>query len=276
MDALLTPVSTKYLRAERDDEQVSSEMRLAEKAESHPKAPSTDDALEILRNQPGYDALIATLQHLTAQLRVPTPQSASIVHVLVADITPNYWTLLRQGSGDDAACQAPSTPYHAELLLSCLRSVSGLNAIVAHVKALIQDSRPGRHEAKRPGTAANLNIFLDVLDTLLAGDVSIRSLWTFSATKLPNAAMSRAQSQQLAALLANGRILSTAAEASTVEGTTSSWTADGAEYSKWIGRNFSTWAKAHMAEDEMAFCFEVFLRSMSLGYSGNARLSALP
>lgn len=270
MDELLTPVSTRHLKTKRDNELLLSEARpskLPEKAPVLSDVTSADDALQVLKGQPGYDSLIAALRYLTThafQLQVPTPQSASIVHVLVTEITPNYWTLLRQGEADDGA----STPRHVELLLSCLRSVSGLNAIVAHIKALIQESRLGNREPKRPDVTPNLDVFLDVLATLLDGNASIRNLWASSATKLPNAAMKRAQSQLLAALLANGRVLSTAAEASAVAGTKSPWVADGVEYSRWIGRNLSSWAKTPSPEDEGAFCFDVFQRSLSLGYPG--------
>ncbi|KAM4054993.1 telomere length regulation protein [Hirsutella rhossiliensis] len=269
MDELLTPVSTTYLRSKRDAEPHLSETRPSKQREESPalsKVASADDALKVLKSQPGYDALIAALRYLTAhafQLQLPTPQSASIVHVLVTDIAPNYWTLLRQGSADHGSC--PASSHHVDLLLTCLRSVSGLNAIVAHIKALIQESRLGNHEAKRPDITLNLDVFLDVLATLLAGDAAIRNLWTSSATKPPNAAMKK----QLVALLTNGRILSTAAEASAVVGTGSPWVADGAEYSKWIGRNLSSWAKTHFSDDENTFCFDVFQRSMSLGYPGS-------
>ncbi|KJZ73629.1 hypothetical protein HIM_06962 [Hirsutella minnesotensis 3608] len=281
MDALLTPVSSKYLRPRASEEPFLSQSKPVIKPSVARTAIATvssaDEALEVLKNQPDYDSLIAVLRYLTAshqsegsfQLQSPSPQSASIIHALVSEIVPNYWTLLRENSvGNDS--KEPLTRGDVPLLLSCLRSVSGLNAVTAHLKALIQESKVGNKETKRPDLGLNMKIFLELLASMLAGDSSIHSLWVSSTVKIANASLKRVQSQQLISLLASGRIPSLAAEAFAVIETAGDWVADGAEYSKWIARSLSAWAKSATLKDELAFSFDVFQRSLSLGYAGKS------
>ncbi|PHH69150.1 hypothetical protein CDD80_6979 [Ophiocordyceps camponoti-rufipedis] len=270
MDQELRPVSTTYLRTRHGQDLSPSELRPCKKAKEGLSAAgvsSPDNALEVLKSQPDYDDLVAVLRYLAkeeAQLRLPTPTSASITHALVSEIVPNYWVMLREGSGADES-------EHLELLLASLRSVTGLNAIITQCKVLIQEANLFSKEARRPDISLNLRLLLDVLATLLAGHGSIRLLWEAAVTNRGDATASKGQSQQLAALLANGRILSTAAEASAIVGREAlgSWLADGIDYSVWIGRNLSSWAGAQMSDDKVSFAFDVFQRSMSLGYPGS-------
>ncbi|PFH60779.1 hypothetical protein XA68_10344 [Ophiocordyceps unilateralis] len=267
MDQELTPVSTTYLRTRHDQDMSPSEVRPAKKAKEAvflAGVSSVDEALQLLKNQPDYDDLIVLLRYLStaeAQLRLPTPTSASIIHTLVSEIVPNYWVLLRGADESD----------HVELLVACLRSVTGLNAIMTQCKVLIQEARLSSKEARRPDLDLNLRLLLDVLAYLLAGRDSIRLLWEASVTNRGEATVSKGQSQQLAALIANGRILSTAAEVAAMVGKEAlgSWLADGIDFSVWVGRNLSSWARTQMSDDEVAFAFDVFQRSMSLGYPGS-------
>ncbi|RDA84192.1 hypothetical protein CP532_0273 [Ophiocordyceps camponoti-leonardi (nom. inval.)] len=269
MDLDLTPVSTTYLRTRHGHEISPSDTRPAKKAKEAAAVTSAEEALHALKSQPDYDDLITILRYLNtseAKLRLPTPTSASIIHALVSEIVPNYWVSLREGSGTDEA-------EHLELLLTCLRSVTGLNAIITQCKPLIQESKLSGNKAKRPDVELNLRLLLDVVGFLLAGHDSIRLLWGASITNHEDSTANKAQSQQLAALIANGRILSTAAEASVVVGKEALsndlvWLSSGVDFSVWIGRNLSSWASTQMSEDEVAFAFDVFQRSMSLGYAG--------
>lgn len=281
---LLTPVSTTYLRSKNDAEPLLTEVKPTKRAKDvafPSKISSADEALEVLRSQPDYDALAAVLRYLTLdapapgafQLRVPSPKGAAIVHVLVTEIVPNYWTLLQEGSTNAGAGAASSRPDDVELLLRCLRSVTGLNAVTAHVTALLQESKAGSSESKRPDIKLNLGVFLDVLAALLSGDDSIRNIWTCSTAKLADATLKKVQSQHLVSLIGSGRILSTAAEASSVVGkdelsADARWISDGVELSRWIGRNLASWAKLQPAEDDLSFCFDMLQRAMRLGYPG--------
>ncbi|KAJ6446165.1 sister chromatid separation protein (Src1) [Purpureocillium lavendulum] len=284
MDDLLTPVSTTYLKARRDDAPRLTEVKPNHKVkeegeEAISDVASPEDALEILKNQPGYDALIAVLRYLTADspsttafhLHTPSPKSAAIVHVLVTEIVPNYWALLQEGSTYGGAGPSSSAPDDAELALRCLRSVTGLNAVIAHLKAIINESRAEGRGPSRPDLTLNAKLFLDLLNALLKGDDTVRAIWTSSTSTLTEGPQRKIQSQQLVSVITGGRILSTAAEAAAVIGredisTTSEWVTDGIEFCKWIALNIASWAKRKPSTTEATLCTDLFQRSLSLGY----------
>lgn len=284
MDELLTPVSTTYLKPRKEPEPFFTEIKSTkpvETSESSWSVTSADETLDALKSQPDYDTLLSALHFLAKQkpssdgfnLQIPGPKSAAIVHLLVSDIAPNYWTLLLEGSADeDPQAEGPRSR-DAELFLRCLRNVSGLNAIIAQTRALIQESRIGGKEAKRSDTSLNLATLVHLLAAVLDADDFVHTIWKSAVGGLSNAAMKKAQSQQLLSILTNGRIISIAAEAFVVIGRQQArpeiqWIADGVEYVKWIGRNITAWAKLSPAGDELRFCSDLFQRSTSLSYSG--------
>lgn len=286
MDELLTPVSTTYLKPRRNnDGLLLAEVRSTKKVSEPTRVSSissADEALDVLRNQPDYDSLILVLQYLSAggrghehfQLQKPGPKSATLIHLLVSEITPNYWTLLQEGSVDDSPSQGHANSQDVNLFTRCLQSGAGLSGILTHIKALIEEHKFGGRDTKRPDISLNLGIFLDLLSCLLDGDDSVRAIWMASTGTLDSAGLKKAQSQALLSILGSGRIPSLAAEALSIvdEGDLQSrarWTADGVEYSRWIGRNIASWARILKGEDaETQFCFDVFQRGMSLGYAG--------
>ncbi|PHH67160.1 hypothetical protein CDD81_2929 [Ophiocordyceps australis] len=276
MDGLLNHASTACVG--RDDQLLlqSSEQSRAAPQVKCKQPTSRDDALEVLRSQPSYDALIATLKVLACpepargrdgalSLYAPGPRNAAIVHVLVSEIVPNYWAVLQ-----DDRCRPNSSlaGHDVQLLLGSLRSVTGLNALTAALRALVQESESGQGNGKiRGDIGLNIASYLDVLSLLLAGDDSLHTLWANSASSLGGASMKKAQWQHVMSLIAGGRIVGTAAQASAIAGGHSRWIADGAEFSKWIGRNVASWAREQPAGQEMGFCADLLHRSMSIGYA---------
>ncbi|KAL7792986.1 telomere length regulation domain-containing protein [Trichoderma ceciliae] len=279
MDELLTPVSTTYLKPRKDAKPLLSEVGSTKRLTEVPKIPqadSPDEALELLRNQPDYDSLVRVLKYLIKDpghpdgfhVLVPGPKSAAIVHVLVTEIASNYWTLLKEGGGNDGAEDYRDD---AHLFVRCLQSVTGLNAVLTQLKALIQEHKLGSKDSKRPDLVLHVNIFLDLLATALDGDDAIRALWIASTKKLSTQTLKKVQSQALLSLLTSGRILSTSAEAIEISGTESirsdsMWPADGTKFSRWIAHNVISWAKLDKSENELQFCSDLFQRGMSLGY----------
>ncbi|PHH81746.1 hypothetical protein CDD82_7964 [Ophiocordyceps australis] len=253
---------------------------LSEQSHDAPKvnakqSTSPDDALELLRSQPSYDALMALLKLLQCHdsapgqdrgfnLHAPGPKNAAIVHVLVSEIVPSYWAVLQD---DTPGTHGSLVGHDVELLLGSLRSVTGLNALTASIRALVRESQSGQANAKRPDIGLNLASYLHLLSLLLAGDHALHTLWCNSISSLGDASMRKTQWQHATSLIAGGRILGAAAEASAVVGGQSRWIADGAEFSKWIGRNVASWAREQPDGQEMAFCADLFHRSMSLGYA---------
>ncbi|UNI14642.1 telomere binding protein [Purpureocillium takamizusanense] len=282
MDGLLTPVSTTYLKATRDTEPLLKEVKPAQEVKETTipsKVSSPDEALEILKNQPDYDTLIAVLRFLAPDsssatafhLQTPSPKSAAIVHILVTEIIPNYWTLLKEESTHDGTGPLSANADDAELARRCLRSVTGLNAVITHLKTILQEFKAEGKGPKRPDLHLHLTLFMDLLGGLLEGQHTIRAIWISSTTRLAEAAPRKIQSQQLLSAISSGRILSTAAEAAVV-GTdevpaNSRWLTDGIEFSKWISLNVASWVKREPEGVETAFCADLIQRSLSLGYT---------
>lgn len=277
MEGLFTPVSTTYLKPRTDEPAQQHLIPVKQKPSPSPKASidSTDDALDALRSQPDYDDLTSILKFLTSKtdrdgfnINAPGPKSAAVVQLLVTEIAPNYWALLSED------------PEDKDRFLQCLRSVTGINAILSHIRVLITGSKTGRGPsgpAPAEDSSLYLGIFLDLLAAILQGDHVIQSIWSSSVGRLSNEAQRRAQSQALLTLLASGKLVSLAGEASSIlgrahESRDSNWIGDGSEMSRWIGENIVTWAKStaqiNDSDDQIQFCSTLFQRSLSLGYSG--------
>ncbi|KAM0278958.1 hypothetical protein ACHAO9_011928 [Fusarium lateritium] len=285
MDDLLTPVSTTYLKPRNEPEPLFREVKTASSQEE-PRKPSVistaDDAVNALKGQPDYDSLISVLQfissHRTASdgfsFSAPSPKNASIIHLLVTEIAPNYWTLLLEGTTDGDAHNNVALPSDAGLLISCLRSLTGLNAVITQIRALIQEARLGGKEDRRTDLSLNLGILLSVLSAILETDGSIPAIWSESTRSIANTALQRVQSQKLNSILTNGQIVSTSAEALEIIGRDkvrdgTQWVGDGLQYSTWIGNAIVSWAISSPEADAMTFSSELFQRSLSLHHSEN-------
>ncbi|KAM6531736.1 telomere binding protein [Fusarium solani] len=277
MDDLLTPVSTTYLKPRNEPQQLLTEVKPIIEHKKVTSISTPDEALDALKSQPDYDTLVAVLKFLNGDkpashgfsFQTPNPKSAAIVHLLVSEIVPNYYTLLVEGASEhDGSSEEP----HVELLLRCLRSSTGLNATMTQIRALIQESRLGGKVEKRSDISLNLGILLDMLASLLHGFESIRDIWASSVKQLTNAGLQRVQSQKLGSLLTNGQIVSVSAEALEIVGrdrvrNESQWIADGLEYSRWMGNSIVSWVKSSPGAEEITFCSDLFQKSLSLHHS---------
>ncbi|TQN74113.1 DNA replication checkpoint protein tel2 [Colletotrichum shisoi] len=278
-----TPVSKTYLKA-RPEEPLWQESKPSKKPEEtikHSSGATTVEAvLEILKNQPDYDSLIAVLKSLDRgaidiagfEVARPSPEAAQIMKCLVTEIVPNYWTLLKEETSGKRSIRDVDSPGNVELLLKCLRSVTGLNAIITRMKALIQESKASAKEIKRPDLVLNLNVLLEVCSAVLGNDKHLAALWTASSSGLDSAARRRPLSHEFAALVAGGRLVSIASEADAIANPDrtakdSLWIADGQQYSTWLGRSVVCWAKSDISSDDSKLCSEIFTRSLRLGYS---------
>ena len=294
MDELLTPVTTKYLRQGQQQQGSSGsspqEAFLVESTPAKPSAEaarpskldSAEDALSMLKSQPDYDSLAAVLRFLTSNgssassfnLHAPTPTNAAIVHLLATEIAPNYWTVLLEGYNDhggDAA--ARRRPPDAERLLQCLRGVTGINALVSQIKALLNDSSMAKGDSRRPEPSLHLKIFLEILAAVLEHDDSIRLSWEASTCGASDPISKKVQSKSLLSIIASGRIPSICAEALAMLRDDEAaprlpWLGDGKAFTKWIARNVVKWAKRKPEGDELQACRDLFQRSLSMGYPG--------
>lgn len=282
MDELFTPVSTTYLKSKRDEADIKTAAPSPSKDVANLRISAADDALDVLKSQPGYDALIYTLDFLAndhgSQLSKPSPQSAAIVHVLVSEIVPNYWGVLREESNSESRDGDSSGLRDMQLLLRCLRSVTGLNAVLAHIRSLVGESKQRRKDVSSQDITLHIGVFLELTAAILDGNDSIRSLWSASVAEVSDAALKKVQSQTLSSLIASSRVLSIASEAATLVETKTlaagaRFIIDGADFTKWIARNLSAWAKTATSETEFQTCFDILQRSLSLGYPGKQAIS---
>ncbi|KAJ9142084.1 Telomere length regulation protein [Pleurostoma richardsiae] len=287
MEGLLSQVSKTY----RSEAQVQQPLLQEVQLSGGRTAASTrgsfqgglfDEALEALRSEPDYETLIAVLKYLLAggktsgdsfSITVPGPQSAKAVQILVADIVPNYWVLLKES--DTPAEKRNSTASDLDLLLHCLRSITGINAVLARLRTLLQERRAEKLDAQRTDTALNLPILLELLCDLLDGDDRVQQIWIAASSGMDKPQARRPLTQEVLNLLGGGKILSLAAEAQHVlapkssENSNGFWVADGAEYSKWLARNISEWARqiSHNPEDDAKLCSDFLGKALRLGYA---------
>jgi telomere length regulation protein len=184
--------------------------------------------------------------------------------------------LLHEGTSDGGAQPTGAFTPDAELFLGCVRSLTGINAIITQIRTLIQESRMGGKEEKRSDLSLNASILLSILSAALNSYEAMSVIWASSTKGIANHGLQRIQSQKLASVLTNGQIVSTSAEALGIIGRDrerddTKWIADGLQYSKWVGSSIVSWVKSSPESDAMAFASELFQKSLSLHHSGTTR-----
>ncbi|KAK4157865.1 telomere length regulation protein-domain-containing protein [Chaetomidium leptoderma] len=284
MDELLKPASMIRM-AKKDAEPEFLRESIVNKssngAEAKPKLQhkppaSPEDALEILKHEPDYDSLNSVLlllsRHATQDstypaIKLPSPLSAQLVQVLVSEIVPNYWALLVEDVHQ-------SKNSGLRLLLYCLSTITGVNAILVRLRASIQEAKSeATAKAKRPDISLNLGILLDLLCRVLQGDGWLLEAWRV-ATSGQDAARSRPRLQEIAATFGGGRIISLAAEAEEIakangpnKESDSIWPADSLQYTLWLGRNIVELGLSDLTADEIKFASDLFAKALRLGRS---------
>ncbi|KLO96380.1 TEL2 Protein involved in controlling telomere length and position effect [Fusarium fujikuroi] len=283
MDNLLTPVSTTYLKPRNEPEPLFTEVKPASTQKKPPSISdrsTADEIIDALKSQPDYDTLISILNSLNNpksassnfSFSTPSPKSASIIHLLVSEIASNYWTLLLEGDIEDDTKGKTELPRDADLFIGCLRSLTGLNAVITQLRVLIQESRLGGKEERRADLSINAGILLSILSSIIGSAQSISTIWSTSIKGISSVALQRVQCQKLVSILSNGQIVSIAAEALEVMGRGKvddgvHWIADGLKYSTWVGNAIVSWVHSSPEPDGMAFACELFQKSLSLHHS---------
>ncbi|CAK7219720.1 telomere binding protein [Sporothrix curviconia] len=308
MDALLTPVSTSYGKAAVEEEPLLKEVKQKTSPSTQTSAPaarqqftaaSADESLEVLRNEPDYDTLVSVLRYLLAgnkagvDIRQPTPLSAQLVQVLVTAIVPNYWTLLREETVQAKGGSGHAKQQHTdlELLLACLRSVTGLSALATRLRALLAETKTRKPAASdnaaaiggQPGNPAwQLRLLLELLAELLAGDEAVAQIWALSTAGTDDDAKRRPLAQEFLNIVGSGRIISLAAEAETVvrsefraEKLPTTWVANGKEYSLWLARGIIHWAAQDASLEDQKSHSALLGKALRLGYPDDGVLSRL-
>ncbi|OLN87944.1 DNA replication checkpoint protein tel2 [Colletotrichum chlorophyti] len=282
MDDFFKPISTTYLKSKPQDPQLqrSKLNNPTFTTNSVDEVASVEAALEILKNQPGYDSLSSVLKSIDHgtihdsgfRISKPSPEAAQIIQCLITEVVPNYWSFWKEDGSARTGIQDADSLADVDLLLNSLRNVTGINAIITRMKALIQEFKSHEKDIKRPDLTLNLATLLDVCSAILGGDEQLLSLWAASSTGLDSTSRRRPMAHEFVSLVAGGRLISVAAEADAIANPdriakNSKWVADGQQYSKWLGRSITYWAKQEISSDDIRLCSELFTRALRLGYS---------
>ncbi|KAI0459314.1 telomere length regulation protein [Xylaria acuta] len=233
------------------------------------ESASPEEALETLKNQPSYDTLLAVLEYLRNEsknkhnfdIRTPAPLSAQIIHVLVTEIVPNYWTVL----------QEPSDKNGIGVLLACLRSLPGINATLTYIRSLIRELKSQPRASNSSHVIFNLVYTLSLLASLLDDDGEVMRMWDYIAS-VSKATNIRSLRQEFLSLFTSGKIVSLSAEAEDACRETSRpmeplWIADNKQYISWLARNQVQWAIVQSEKDDLNICAELGARAMRLGHA---------
>lgn len=282
MEDLLTPVSTAYKGSKSELDglllEVQNPGQNLSKSLLQPSTPEA--ALDVLRAEPDVGILNATLKYLihdapsTSKFNIthPSPMAAKIINVLVSNILPNYWPVLKIPGNSSGV--GSKNGLQKRLLLSCLRSISGLNAIMASLKALVQAAKGANKKDSHQNHVEVLEDHLDVLENILRGETLVSDLWK----NLPaeTVAKQKALWHEVSATVGGGKLLSGAAEATSIINDASTqikeaiWVADGISYSRWLARNVIHWFYniQNVSEGSWNPFAELFAKSARLGHSG--------
>lgn len=287
MDDFFTPISTTYTKSKEARSLGGPHSPGAAAApvskSKRPAISSPEDALETLKDQPDYDTLVTVLNYLSNSgspesseasfsIHTSSPLSAQITQVLVTEIAPNYWPLLREGSLDESQSAGKTTDLG--LFIECLRSLAGLNTILLRLRALVQEIKSGKDGPKRPDLALNINLVLELLCALLDGRSTVQSIWRRATARNYGAAKNHHVSHELVSSLARGKVVALAAEADALAGegpSSTHWVSDGQKYSRWLALSIASWVKNDTSDEGLKVCGELLVRSLSLGYPGRFR-----
>ncbi len=227
-----------------------------------------EEALEILRSRPNVSELGKVLRYLSQakgdfNIRYPSPKAALLVKAFIDNTVADHWRTL--GNADFAE--------ERSILLNCLTGLSGLLAVESRIRTSLDAARDASIGVRK-SVLAHLEDLLDVLECLLQ---SPDHLWNiYSELAFANKAKIDLGLQwtELTRLLCGGRLLATAAEAAKfVEGHEKRAGQkyrfyEGAEYSRWIGRNIASLI-LHIRDDEPGRkASQILAKSFSLGYGG--------
>ena len=161
-------------------------------------------------------------------------------------------------------------------MLSCLRSVSGINSVLLSLRRHIQQSKESKKAVGGPNFEELLRIFLQLFQALLDGSQTVEIIWRSIYEGSTPQSKQKTIWNEFLGLVGGGKILGIAAEAETVVNELSKkigekhWVADGGLFSLWLARNLSHWIKFLPSGSENASkcCGELLSKSFRLGHTG--------
>ncbi|KAL9064163.1 MAG: hypothetical protein Q9157_007929 [Trypethelium eluteriae] len=244
-DDLLKPVSTVTIRKKLEDSQPTPNTH----AHAHErdqraelKVSSPEIALRILKDGARPEELFTVLKYLKStrerkndfNIRIPEPRTTQIVHLLVNDIIPSYWSTFESEALKRSKSFNQDSLKHA--LIECLRSLLGIGSVVSRLKLLVAEAR--HEELRRQAISELLDVLQEVLGSLY-DDLMIACLY-YDKDQTKRTIFWK----EVVDLRASGKIVSIAAQAEdSIEALktplSTSWIASGSQYAGWLGRQLA-------------------------------------
>lgn len=288
MDSLLAVAKENPRQDERDDQlkEVSiSKLSLVEETPetSECNIATPEDALAVLKSSPTRSTVTKTLNFLDPakaseggfDITLPDPISAQILHALVGTTIPDQWDSVSVEKKSHRASQG-SIRRPKGALLRCLSSVSGIGALLAQLRTLINDRKSTRKDGGESSTQILIRDILYTLSLLLEPEDFLIRIYLNVAKKIGQPMQRQLLWQELTSLLA-GKVLSIAAEALAITNFTTSsllgvWLGDGKVYASWLGRHIGNMASKLETNDSEGWKYLATFtgRSLNIGYPGKS------
>lgn len=279
MDGLLVPLQSKSTFQIEEDLLKVTTPESQHPKEHHISVNSPENALEALKSKPDLRLLAKILRWLTIDshpnhgfsLHRPSSKTVQIIYVLVNDIVPDYWHLLN-------AKGTSGHPKERRMLVTCLRSAAGIGAVLACLRLLITQLKdPSQTKTPFAARARPMCDLLEMLEAILKSEESILSIWRDIDACIQVSFQKTLQWKELLSLLASGKLLSIASEASILLDDPSlsievkSWVGNGVPYSSWLGSNVQFMNK-ELPSDNIGgrkALSQLFSKALNIGYRGS-------
>ena len=281
METLLTPIQTRNRWDLNNDGAhllpLTTKRDQPEKTKVSLNKP--EDALDTLRSKPDHQELNRVLRWLKStvdhregfNIKVPGPKASEVIYVLIADIIPIYWVKKNDSTISDQIRDK-------NLLVYCLSSVAGLGAIVSRLRLLLSQLKDPRGQSDVLGTRKTqpIEFLLDVLEAILDNNGFVTSIWSDINACILQPSHKSLQWKEFIFLVASGKVLSTASEATatlnSLDSSVSagSWVGDGHRYAAWLGSNVQHMLGALVAGDleGLKMLSQLLRKALTLGYMG--------
>jgi len=211
-------------------------------------AISEDEAkvvVQILTSQPSQEDLHNILTGFEPVAHFPSASTAAVVFALVNTTIPELWKSLQSSSAT------------AQLILRCLASIAGVNALIMRTDQLhrqIRDLSSSRNEK------AQLVDAVQVVSLILENE-RFSSVSVFEFGKA-NGSQGKLLMNEYISLVGGSKILNVMSKVS-MDLEEKSWAADGRQYSKWLGRQC---AEAIIALPSMVEVSTLVGKALTIGY----------
>lgn len=238
-----------------------------------------EDVLDILKSKPDHQDLSRVLSWLKStvdnregfNIKVPGPKASEIIYNLISDIIPIYWVIKNDSTISDQS-------RGKNLLVYCLSSVAGLGAIVSRLRLLLSQLKDPRGQSDVLGIRKTqpVEFLLDVLEAVLGNYGFVTSVCNDINSSIIQSSHKSLQWKEFISLVASGKVLSTASEATATLNyfersvSAGSWVGDGHQYAAWLGSNVQHMLGALVAGDleGLKMLSQLLRKALTLGYIG--------